>query len=348
MLAFLFAKNNKKCNNSNMKKFLSVNPGFYIGNLHVAWYGVIMACSMALAVALCYFLFRKRRKIKGSELLACALYVLPLAVIGARFFYVVFNPNGETYTFVEALKIWNGGMSIWGGIIGGFLGVCLYCLIHKKDLLSLCDIIAPALIIAQATGRWGNFINQEAHGWEVFDPKFFGLPFTVEIGGHYFLATFLFEAVLNTIGFAVLVTLLYKTKKRGLVLSTYLMWYGVVRSVIEVFRTDPMLIGSVKFSQLMSIISACIGAVLFIYIFIRDARLKKRGRNPNEYFHLREIENKMEFSGKTIYVQLSNRKITCKSSTTQENEIAKEKVKVSNANTAPNDKNSNKNSILKK
>ena len=129
----------------------------------------------------------------------------------------------------------------------------------------------------------GNFINQEAHGWQVFDPKYFGLPFTVEIGGEYFLATFLYEAVLNTIGFAVLVTLLYKTKHRGLVASVYFMWYGVVRSVIEIFRTDPMMIGSVKFSQLMSIISACVGLALLIYILVRDFKLKKQGKNPFQY-----------------------------------------------------------------
>ena len=255
-----------------MKFFLGENPGFYIGNLHIAWYGLIMACSMALAVVLCYFLFSKQRNVKNTEILCCALYVLPFAIIGARAFYVAFNPMGASYSFVDALKIWEGGMSIWGGVIGGFIGVCLYCLIHKKDLLSICDIIAPALILAQSTGRWGNFINQEAHGWEVFDPNFFGLPFTVEINGHYYLATFLYEAVLNTIGFIVLVTLLYKTKKRGLVMSCYLMWYGVVRSVIETFRTDQMLIGSLPFSQLTAIIAAVIGLGIFIYIFIRDKK----------------------------------------------------------------------------
>ncbi|MGN0748090.1 MAG: prolipoprotein diacylglyceryl transferase [Christensenellales bacterium] len=260
-----------------MKQFIN-NPGFYIGQLHIAWYGLIMASSMALAVLLTYFLFCKCRSIKNSDLLICALYVLPLAVIGARFFYVVFNPNGIQYSFVDALKIWEGGMSIWGGVIGGFLGVLVFCLIHKRNLLSMCDVIAPALILSQAIGRWGNYINKEAYGWEVFDSRFFGLPFTVEVGGHYYLATFLFESVLNLIGFAVLVTLLYKTKKRGLVMSVYLMWYGVVRSIIEIFRTDPMMIGSVKFSQMMSIISACVGAGIFIYIFIRDAKLKKQDK----------------------------------------------------------------------
>ena len=264
------------------------NPGFNIGNLHIAWYGLIMACSMALAVVLCYF-FSKKRAINSSDLIVCALYVLPLAVISARLFYVLFNPMGISYTFSDAIKIWEGGMSIWGGVIGGFLGVCLYCWIHKKNIFQVCDVIAPALILAQSTGRWGNFINQEAHGWEVFDPNYFGLPFTVEINGHYYLATFLYEAVLNSIGFIVLTILLFKSKKKGIVTTSYLMWYGVVRSIIETFRTDPMLIGSVKFSQLISILSACIGFILFIYIFIRDKNLAKKGINP--YAYLDKINN---------------------------------------------------------
>lgn len=287
--------------------FLSVNPGFYIGNVHVAWYGLIMACSMALGVVLCYF-FAKRRALKSTDLLTVALYTLPFAVIGARVFYVLFNPSGRTYSFVDAFKIWKGGMSIWGGVIGGAIGVTLCCLIHKKDFLSVCDVIAPALILAQSTGRWGNFINKEAHGWEIFDPKYFGLPFSVEINGHFFLATFLYEAILNTIGFAVLVFLLYKSKKRGLILSGYLMWYGVVRSVIETFRTDQMLIGSLPFSQLTSIISACIGFALLIYILVRDYKKKKRGINPNEYFNLRLIANNIKYEGNKITVSLGKTK----------------------------------------
>lgn len=310
-----------------MINFLNTNPGFNIGNFHVAWYGLIMACSMALAVILCYFFFSKKRAIKNSEILTLALYVLPFAVLGARTFYVLFNPMGIDYSFVDALKIWEGGMSIWGGVIGGFLGVALYSFINKKDILSICDVIAPALILAQSTGRWGNFINKEAHGWEVFDPKYFGLPFTVEINGHYYLATFLYEAVLNTIGFIVLVTLLYKSKKRGLVTSLYLMWYGVVRSIIETFRTDPMLIGSVKFSQLTSIISAIIGLALFIYIFIRDYKIKKQGGNPYEYIHLREIENNISCKNNIVSFSLSEEKLEEKEINNKKNNKTLNKLK---------------------
>ena len=125
MFGFFILTFNKKGVYNIFMKFLLVNPGFYIGKLHIAWYGLIMACSMALAVVLCYF-FARKRGLKSSDLLACALYVLPLAVIGARVFYVLFNPNGITYSFADVFKIWEGGMSIWGGVIGGFIGVVLY------------------------------------------------------------------------------------------------------------------------------------------------------------------------------------------------------------------------------
>jgi phosphatidylglycerol:prolipoprotein diacylglycerol transferase len=153
-------------------KFLALNPGFSIFGIHVAWYGVIMACSMAMAIILCIFL-AKRRRLKGSDFVAPALWALPFAIIGARTMYVLFPPAGVQFnTFVEALQIWNGGMSIWGGGIGGALGLAIYCLIFKKDFLAYGDVIAPGLIFAQSIGRWGNFLNQEAYGWEVTNPTY--------------------------------------------------------------------------------------------------------------------------------------------------------------------------------
>jgi phosphatidylglycerol:prolipoprotein diacylglycerol transferase len=263
--------------------FLAVNPGFYIFGVHIAWYGVIMASSMAIAVVLC-ILLAKRRGLTGNDFIAPALWALPFAIIGARIMYVLFPPEGvPAYTFVEALKIWNGGMSIWGGILGGAIGLAIYCLIRKKDFLLFGDVIAPGLILAQSIGRWGNFINQEAYGWTVTDSNYFGLPFSVFINADssWHMATFLYESSLNLLGFIALLLVLLKNKKRGLVTSLYLIIYGVVRTVIEIFRTDPLIVfGSLKMSQLLSIISVCIGLALLIYIIVRDYNLKKKGVDP--------------------------------------------------------------------
>ncbi len=263
---------------------MNINPGFSLFGLHIAWYGVIMASSMAIAIVLC-ILLAKRRGLVGNNFIAPALWALPFAIIGARLMYVCFPPADNPfapYSFIEALKIWNGGMSIWGGVIGGALGLGIYCLIRKKDFLSYGDIIAPGLIFAQTIGRWGNFLNQEAYGWEVTNPKYFGLPFSVYIQseGAWHMATFLYEAFLNTLGFVALLIVLLKTRKRGLIVSLYLIIYGTVRSVIEIFRTDPLMVGSIKMSQLLSIISVAIGVALLIYIIIRDIKLKKKGIDP--------------------------------------------------------------------
>lgn len=257
-------------------------PGFSIFGMHIAWYGVIMAASMAIAVVLCVLL-AKRRGLVGSDFIGPALWALPFAIVGARAMYVAFPPEGVHFTsFLQMLQLWNGGMSIWGGVIGGAIGLGLYCLIFKKDFLARADVIAPALIFAQSTGRWGNFLNQEAYGKVVTDPKYFGLPFSVYIESEsaWHMATFLYEAFFNSLGFIALLVILLKTRKKGLTTAIYLMIYGVVRSVIEIFRTDPLLVGSLKMSQLLSILSAVIGLALLIYIIIRDHKLKQKGIDP--------------------------------------------------------------------
>ena len=274
-------------------QFLLVNPGFYIFGIHVAWYGVIMASSMALAVILC-MLLAKRRGLTGNDFIAPALWALPFAIICARLMYVSFPPPDiGPYSFIEALQMWKGGMSIWGGVIGGALGLGIYCLIFKKDFLARADVIVPTLILSQSIGRWGNFLNQEAYGWEVTNPSFFGLPFSVfiEAEGAWHMATFLYEATLNTLGFIALLIVLLKTKKRGLVGALYLIIYGTVRSIIEIFRTDPLMVfGVVKMSQLLSFISIAIGIGLLIYIIVRDKKLKQKGIDP--YTYIPKIKNK--------------------------------------------------------
>ncbi|MDD4110858.1 MAG: prolipoprotein diacylglyceryl transferase [Clostridia bacterium] len=262
--------------------FLAINPGFTLFGFHIAWYGVIMASAMVIAVLLCITL-AKRRGLTGDDFIAPALWALPSAIIGARAMYVLFPPEGVgSYTFIEALQIWNGGLSIWGGVLGGAIGLFLYCLIFKKDFLARADIIAPTLIFAQSIGRWGNFLNQEAYGWEVTNPTYFGLPFSVfiEAEGAWHMATFLYEALLNTLGFVALLIILLKTRKRGLITAIYLMIYGTVRSIIEIFRTDPLLLGPIKMSQLISFISIIIGLSLLLYIIVRDRKLREKGIDP--------------------------------------------------------------------
>lgn len=266
-------------------------PGFSIFGLEIAWYGVIMASAMTVAVILC-LLLAKRRGLTGNDFVSPALWTLPFAIIGARLMYVAFPPENISFnSFLQVIQIWTGGMSIWGGVLGGAFGLGLYCLIFKKDFLARADVIAPGLIFAQSIGRWGNFLNQEAYGRQITNPNYFGLPYSVFIESEnaWHMATFLYEAFFNTIGFIALLIILLKTKKRGLTTAIYLIIYGTVRSVIEEFRTDPLLVGSLRMSQLLSIFSVVIGVSLLVYIIIRDKKLRKKGIDP---YMLRDISIK--------------------------------------------------------
>lgn len=273
---------------------LLTNPGFYIFNLHVAWYGVLIATGMLVAILFCCF-FAKKRGLKSDDFTLVALFVIPLAVIGARLYYIAFS--GRAWTFVEAIKIWEGGMAIYGGVIGGALGVLIASLIKKKNFFDYADVIAPGLILAQSIGRWGNFINQEAYGWAVENPNLQGFPFSVYIercvqegctcgGSGWHLATFFFESYLNLIGFCVLLLLLLYTKKRGTVVAGYFIWYGVVRAIVETFRTDALFIGNstLRVSQLLSIVLIFVGLFMLFYIYLLPKikeKIKQKSHSNN-------------------------------------------------------------------
>ncbi len=269
----------------------SVNPGFNIGSLHIAWYGVLIATGMLVAILFCWF-FAKYRGVKSDSFVGVALWVIPLSIIGARLYYIAFS--GRSWTFVEALQIWHGGMAIYGGVIGGAIGLLIYTLIHKKNFFDYGDIIVPGLIIAQSIGRWGNFINQEAFGWPVTNSAYQTFPFAVYIehcvqdgctcgGSGWHMATFFYESYLNLIGFAILTILLVYTKKSGTVVAGYFIWYGIVRAIVETFRTDALFIGnsSLRVSQLLSIILVFVGLCMLFYIYILPIIKTKINKKAN-------------------------------------------------------------------
>lgn len=274
-----------------MNLLQAVNPGFNIGSLHIAWYGVLIATGMLVAILFCWF-FAKYRGVKSDTFIGVALWVIPLSIIGARLYYIAFS--GRSWGFVEALQIWHGGMAIYGGVIGGALGLLIYTLIHKKNFFDYGDIIVPGLILAQSIGRWGNFINQEAFGWPVTNPAYQTFPFAVYIehcvqegctcgGSGWHMATFFYESYLNLIGFAILAILLVYVRKRGTVVAGYFIWYGVVRAIVETFRTDALFIGnsSLRVSQLLSIILVFVGLCMLFYIYILPIIKAKRNKNTN-------------------------------------------------------------------
>lgn len=253
---------------------LSIPSGFDIFGWEVSYYGIISALAYLLGVVMAC-VFAKKRGFKVDDIITLACYVIPLAVVGARLYYVLFRL--EYYTnFVDVLKIWEGGLGFYGGLIGGVLGVVLYCLIHKKKFFALTDIIVPALILSQALGRWGNFFNQEAYGNPVTNPNLQWFPFAVFIEdvGQWHMATFFYESMWNLFSFAILTTLLLKIRFRqnGIVASYYLILYGIGRIYIEGLRTDSLYLGSIRISQLLSAVFVVIGLAIIIWKTIENKK----------------------------------------------------------------------------
>jgi len=181
--------------------------GFTIFGLNVKFYGILMASAMLIGVILACK-NAKSRGLTSDNIFALALYILPLAIIGARLVYVL--GADHSYTFLEMIKIWEGGMSIYGGIIGGAVGVLVFCLIHKKNFLDVADVAVVSLILGQAIGRWGNFFNQEVYGRIITDPSWQWFPFGVLLdNGEWHYALFFYEFLLNL---AIFVLLLYIIK----------------------------------------------------------------------------------------------------------------------------------------
>lgn len=254
-----------------------MRSGFDIGSLHISWYGVIIAFSMIVAIVLC-IPNCKKRGVKIDDIISLALWVIPFAIIGARLYYVIFFTHD--YTFVEALKIWDGGMAIYGGIIAGAIVVVCWCLIKKKNIAMIMDVIAPSVIIAQAIGRIGCYFAGCCYGIEVTNPKYMWFPLSTQIDGVWHYSTFFYESLWNFVGFGILMLLLYFIKNYGIVVSGYLIWYGIGRAWIEALRGDSLYIASssIKVSQLVSILIAIGGMAWLIYIIVKHIKNKKNNK----------------------------------------------------------------------
>lgn len=284
---------------------------FTFFGLNIAYYGLLIALAMGIGV----FLACKNarfRGLKSDDIIIIACYVLPLSIIGARIYYVLFSLDSFD-NFWQVFEIWNGGMAIYGGVIGGAIGVTLYCLIHKKNFLDIADIVVPSLILGQAIGRWGNFINQEAYGVYISNPNAQWFPLGVFIdnchmsgclcgGSGWHMATFFYESMWNLAVFAVLMVLLRKNKLklRGSMMCFYMILYGIGRSWIEAFRTDSLYLGSIRVSQFLSILLIIFGVSFIIVNYI----LNKKGKIKS----LEQLSGYYQF----LLIEKGNKKVKIK------------------------------------
>ena len=242
------------------------------GVVHI--YGVLIALAIGLGVWLCSRR-EKRMGLKKDTTVDLALWVVPAALIGARLYYVAFQWDMYKDNPVSILYVWRGGLAIYGGVIGGLIGGGAYCLRKKAPFAVLADLVAPALILGQAVGRWGNYFNGEAFGYEITDAAWQFFPAGVQVGGVWHMATFFYESAWDFLGFLLLWRMREKVTARGNLFLLYLCWYGLGRAVIEGLRTDSLMWGPVRVSQALS-------AALFLLagaaLIARHA--KHRGEKP--------------------------------------------------------------------
>ena len=198
------------------------------------------------------------------------LWIVPFAVLCARAYYCIFQWDEEfARDPISVLYIWNGGLAIYGGVIGAVIGVTVYCIFKKIKLPALLDLVALGFLIGQSIGRWGNFFNREAFGATTESFLRMGLYNTVTQTTTYHHPTFLYESLWNAIGFVGLHFLSKKRKYDGQIALGYCAWYGLGRALIEGLRTDSLYLGNFRVSQLLAAISCFAGVLLLLINLFR-------------------------------------------------------------------------------
>ena len=250
---------------------------FQFLGMNIYWYGILIGIGLALGVVLACFVGKYRGFPKDMPL-ELVLWIFPPAIIGARLYYCIFNGGPWGW---EIFAIWSGGLAVYGSIIGGALGVLLFCVIRKKKFLDVADVVVPSLALGQAIGRWGCYFSKCCYGVEITNPAFQCFPFALQIEypGNVFkwhLATMIIESLCNFLICVGLYFLLRKVNWKGVVLAGYMISYGVARCVIEGFRGDSLMIGStIRVSQLLSACVVLGGIALLVWLIIQNKKQRQ-------------------------------------------------------------------------
>ncbi|HDG5526654.1 TPA: prolipoprotein diacylglyceryl transferase [Staphylococcus aureus] len=251
--------------------FNYIDPvAFNLGPLSVRWYGIIIAVGILLG----YFVAQRalvKAGLHKDTLVDIIFYSALFGFIAARIYFVIFQWPYYAENPSEIIKIWHGGIAIHGGLIGGFIAGVIVCKVKNLNPFQIGDIVAPSIILAQGIGRWGNFMNHEAHGGPVsraFLEQLHLPNFIIEnmyINGQYYHPTFLYESIWDVAGFIILVNI-RKHLKLGETFFLYLTWYSIGRFFIEGLRTDSlMLTSNIRVAQLVSILLLLISISLIVY-----------------------------------------------------------------------------------
>lgn len=253
--------NNNSMYNKILSEVIIINPiAFEIFGIPIMWYGILIASGVLIGALLA---LRQSRKIgfREEDLIDLLIFAIPSAIIGARVYYVIFNLDLYKGNILEMINIRNGGLAIHGGLITAVIVAIIFCKVRKVKFWQIADITAPSIVLAQAIGRWGNFINHEAYGIETT------LPWGINVGGKIVHPTFLYESLWNLLIFAFLIW--YRKNKRksdGEVFILYMILYSLGRFFVEGLRIDSLYFETFRVAQVVSIFFIILGVVLFIIL----------------------------------------------------------------------------------
>ncbi len=254
-----------------MFALLAINPiAFQLGPFSVRWYGILIA----LGIVLAFIVVQKEMVKRGMHrdfLTDLLIWAVPISIISARIYYVIFSWDFYKDHPEQIIRIWEGGIAIHGALIGAFITTYVYTKRKGISFWKTVDIAAAGLLIGQIIGRWGNFMNQEAHGGPVSEkflettiiPDWIMQQMTIE--GVTYHPTFLYESTWNIVGLIIILLLRKVPLKRGEMFLFYLVWYSVGRFFIEGMRTDSLyVIGELRAAQLVSVVAIIVALVIFI------------------------------------------------------------------------------------
>ncbi len=249
---------------------ITLNPprSFTLGPLTIHFYGLIIAFGLILAVLYCC---KRSREfgIKEDDLIDGVLWVTPFAILCARAYYVAFSWEQYAVNPIKVFYIWEGGIAIYGGVLGAIAGVLVFCKIKKVRVSTVLDLVLMGFLIGQSIGRWGNFFNREAFGAETETFLRMGLmnKYTEKVTYHH--PTFLYESLWNALGFLILHKLSKNRKFDGQIALCYAIWYGLGRCIIEGLRTDSLWWGPFRVSQLLAAVSCLAGLCVLVWQLFR-------------------------------------------------------------------------------
>ena len=243
---------------------IDINPAraFSIGSLTVHMYGIIIGLGLLLAAL---YAMRRAKEFGLTEdhVLDGVLWVTPFAILCARAYYCIFTWEHYASDPIRVLYIWEGGLAIYGGVLGAIIGVTVFCKLKRIKLPMLLDLVSLGFLIGQSMGRWGNFFNREAFGAETESFLRMGLMNSYTGTVTYYHPTFFYESAWNALGFLLLHHLSKKRQYDGQIALGYAAWYGLGRAFIEGLRTDSLYWGPFRVSQLLAAVS-CAAAVIVL------------------------------------------------------------------------------------